>query len=99
MLNSEEVETLNKYHQIINNQFNIYNDYINNVIDKKQKFNFLFRQSMTEFYTSILNANINEKYNDYCAYILDKLRELPIHNQYIRKLKLKKINELNDTKN
>ena len=96
MLNSEDVEKLNKYHQIIGNQLNRYTDYLNS---ENLKLNFLFYHSMIEFFTDVKNANINKQYTEYCIYILDRLKEFPIHTQYIRALKLKKINKLNDTEN
>ena len=99
MLNSEEVDTLNKYHELINKQFNIYVDYINNVMNNKQKFNFLFYHSMILFYENVIDVNINDKYTNYVKHILDSLKKFSIHKQYLRILKLKKINELNDTKN
>lgn len=99
MLNSENLETLQKYKELINNQYNRYSKYINDVIDKKQKFNFLYYHSMVEFYKEIKQANIDEQHTQYVTYILDKFDQLPIHKQYIRYLKIKKINDLNDTKN
>ena len=99
MLNSRELETLHKYEQFFNDQFNAYSAYINDLIDKKHKFNLSIYLLMLDFYKNIIKLDINEQYTQYATYILDKLKQTQFHNQYLRHMKLKKINELNDTKN
>ena len=91
MINSKK-QKLDKYYK-----------YIQDLIDKKINFSFSEYSSMINYLQFLFISNKDEKTHNYISYVIEHIKTYNFHDQYIilylRKMKLQKINNNNDSKN
>lgn len=96
----------NHIYEICIERLELHIDYINSIIDNNEEFTFLKYDRMMRDFEFIEKLYVDQKINDYCVYLLKTLKERDFHKIYEnvlmkheRKSKLKKIKQLNDSKN